>query len=441
MELVQAIRARRSLRLGLVGAGGKTTAMFQLAHQMEPPVLVSATTHLGVEQSSLADAHFILDQPFKIADLKSCLVDGVNLFTGPASEDYRIKGLAEIDLDELQRLADELDCPLLVETDGSRGLPIKAPAEHEPSVPAWVNMVAVLVGLSGLNMPLTAKTVHRPEEFSALSGAELGKPVTMPAIIRMLLHPKGGLKNIPTGARKVVIFNQADTSSIQGEAARAAEELWGSYESVLVASLSQGKGIVHAVYEPTAGIVLAGGSSERLGQPKALLNWKGQPFIRTIVQTGLAAGLSSVTVVVGPVIEPIRGVLKDLPVNLVENPHWQAGQSTSIRIGIEALPSQAGSAIFLLCDQPQIPVSLLRSLVDKHSQTLAPVISPLVDGKRANPVLFDRDTFTDLCRLQGDVGGRGIFTKYPPLWLPWGDNSITLDVDTPEDYQHFLETG
>ncbi|MGD0004977.1 MAG: selenium cofactor biosynthesis protein YqeC [Anaerolineaceae bacterium] len=441
MKLVKAIRARRSLRLALVGAGGKTTAMFQLAHQMESPVLVSVSTHLGKEQARLADAHFILIPPVKAAELKSRLVDGVNLFTGPVIEDNRINGLAEIELEMLHQLADELACPLLVEADGSRKLPLKAPAGYEPPVPPWVNTVAVVVGLSGLGIPLTANTVHRAERFAAVSGAEMGKPVTMLSIVRTLMHPLGGLKNIPTGARKVVIFNQADTPALQAEATRAVQELWRCYESVLIASLGQSDGLVHAAHEPTAGIVLAGGSSQRLGQPKALLEWKGQPFIRTIVQTGLAAGLSFLTVIAGSVVEPIRKVLEDLPVKVIENPDWQAGQSSSIRAGIEALPGQVGSLVFLLCDQPHIPALLVRSLVEKHSQTLAPVISPLVDGKRANPVLFDRDTFADLLRLQGDVGGRAIFSKYPPVWLPWYDSSITLDVDTPEDYQRLLEIG
>jgi hypothetical protein len=89
-----------------VGAGGKTTAMFQLARQMEPPVLVSASTHLGVEQLRLADAHFIVDPSLQIADLKSRLVEGINLFTGPIGEDNRTKGLTENNLDDLHGLAD-----------------------------------------------------------------------------------------------------------------------------------------------------------------------------------------------------------------------------------------------------------------------------------------------------------------------------------------------
>jgi molybdenum cofactor cytidylyltransferase len=81
---------------------------------------------------------------------------------------------------------------------------------------------------------------------------------------------------------------------------------------------------------------------------------------------------------------------------------------------------------------------LLRSLVDLHASTLAPLAAPMVDGRRANPVLFDRRTFPDLLALEGDTGGRSLFSKYQPVWLPWLDSSLVLDVDTQEDYERLL---
>jgi molybdenum cofactor cytidylyltransferase len=63
----------------------------------------------------------------------------------------------------------------------------------------------------------------------------------------------------------------------------------------------------------------------------------------------------------------------------------------------------------------------------------------MVDGRRANPVLFDRRTFEDLRKLEGDTGGRPLFARYQAEWLPWHDPSVMLDVDTEQDYQHLLE--
>jgi molybdenum cofactor cytidylyltransferase len=92
----------------------------------------------------------------------------------------------------------------------------------------------------------------------------------------------------------------------------------------------------------------------------------------------------------------------------------------------------------LLVDQPQIPADLLRALVDTHASSLAPIVAPMVDGRRGNPVLFDRVTFPDFAGIEGDVGGRAVFSKHPVAWLPWLDASAALDVDTPADYQRLL---
>ncbi|MEN6408780.1 MAG: nucleotidyltransferase family protein, partial [Anaerolineaceae bacterium] len=117
---------------------------------------------------------------------------------------------------------------------------------------------------------------------------------------------------------------------------------------------------------------------------------------------------------------------------------WQTGQSSSMKIGLANLPENCGSAVFMLSDQPQTPVTLVRRLVEAHERNLSAVVAPMVDGRRGNPVLFDRDTFEEMRGIQGDVGGRGIFSKVAVEWLPWNDPAQLLDVDTEEDYQRLL---
>ncbi len=96
------------------------------------------------------------------------------------------------------------------------------------------------------------------------------------------------------------------------------------------------------------------------------------------------------------------------------------------------------AAIFLLADQPQVTTSILRALMEKHAEGLHPVVAPMVMDRRANPVLFDRVTFPDLASLQGDVGGRAILHKYRVEYLPWHDDRLLLDVDTPEMYKRLI---
>ena len=126
--------------------------------------------------------------------------------------------------------------------------------------------------------------------------------------------------------------------------------------------------------------------------------------------------------------------MSDLPVTVIHNAAWAAGQSTSVKAGLNALPQETGAAIFLLADQPHIPIELVKTLKEQHAQSLPPIIVPLIEDRRGNPVVFDRVTFADLLSLSGDVGGRAVFSKYRVTYVPWHDASLLLDVDTPEDY-------
>ncbi len=462
MRLMHALRLDPQTRLALVGAGGKTSALFRLAKEFLGGVLrgaspgdrcvfLTATTHLAVEQTRLADHYFPIHS---FEDLEAAArreLSGVVLFTGPPVENERVAGLGEPALEHLLVLAEARRLPLLVEADGSRRLPLKAPADHEPQIPAWARTVVVAAGLSALGKPLTGEWVHRPEIFARLAGQSPGEIITPQCIANVLVNPQGGLKGIPFGARRIALLNQADTLERQATAGQIALSLLDAFHAVAIAALSPPtrgastpeteESEVQAVYEPIAGVVLAAGASSRLGRPKQLLPWRGEPFVRHVAQTALQAGLSPVIVVTGFAADETASAVRGLPVSLVFNPSWQDGQGTSVAAGVRALPEQTGGAVFLLADQPQIPAELVTSLVELHAKTLAPILAPLVQGQRGNPVVFDRLTFDDLRSLSGEAGGRLLFSKYEVTWLPWLDGSILLDVDTEEDYQRLLEWG
>ncbi len=89
-------------------------------------------------------------------------------------------------------------------------------------------------------------------------------------------------------------------------------------------------------------------------------------------------------------------------------------------------------------DQPQIPPTLIRSMVEFHKMSLPAISAPQIDGQRGNPVLFDASTFSALLSLDGDLGGRALFTHFPVQWVQWHDPKMLIDIDTPEDYERFL---
>jgi molybdenum cofactor cytidylyltransferase len=290
----------------------------------------------------------------------------------------------------------------------------------------------------GLGNPLSAEFVHRHDRFAVLAGLSAGEAITPQSLTRVLLSAGGGLKGVPPAARRVVLLNQADSSALQSQARGMAAALLPSFDAVIVASLEYSK--IHAVHEPAAAIVLAAGASTRLGRPKQLLDWHGQPFVHAVAATALAAGLSPVVVVVGAGSEEVQAALQDLPVKIVNNESWQSGQASSIQAGLRRLPASTGATLFLLSDQPQVSFDVLAALVDMHAAGLYPIVAPLVRmEQRANPVLFDRAAFPDLLSLQGDVGGRAVFSKHRVEFMPWHDDRLLLDVDTEADYRRLVE--
>jgi molybdenum cofactor cytidylyltransferase len=446
MNLVQALRLSNSPTVAFVGAGGKSTAMFQLARELQPPVIVSATTHFGVWQISQADRHIIATSPRPLEEIEHSL-SGVTLVTGEI-ESERTKPLDNKTMKWLRKFCGYYSMPLLIEADGSRQKPLKAPDKHEPPIPDFVQTVIVVAGLSGLGKPLTEEFVHRAETFGKLSGLNSGETVTASTLIRVIIHPKGGIKNIPENARRIVLLNQADSPAMQSQAETIAQDLLSNFQAVVITSLKEEQ--IHAVHEPIAGIVLAAGEAQRFGQPKQLLDWRGEPFVRAVARKALESGLSPVVVVTGAYADQVQTAVQDLPVQIAHNTEWKSGQASSIQAGLSPLPSpppntsknwgeRVGGAIFLLADQPQVTPTIIQALVEKHAATLAPIIAPMVLDQRANPVLFDRVTFPDLMKLEGDVGGRGIFSKHRVKYLPWHDDAMLLDVDTPEHYQRLKD--
>jgi molybdenum cofactor cytidylyltransferase len=307
--------------------------MFQLARELPPPVIVSATTHMGTWQIPLADRHIIATSPAPLEAMEHDLA-GVILVSGEVKDD-RVQPVSNEVMYWLHEFCGYHDLPLLFEADGSRQKPLKAPDRHEPPIPDFVDLVIAVAGLSALGRPLDEESVYRHEIFARLSGLQTGEPVEPKALARVLTHRDGGMKHIPANARRVALLNQADSPELQSQADTIAKALLPAFDSVIISSLKEGK--IYAVREPVAGIILAAGGSKRYGQPKQLLNWRGEPFVRAVAKTALEAGLTPVIVVTGAYADKIEAAVRDLTVLIAHNQDWQSGQASSIKEGIGSL--------------------------------------------------------------------------------------------------------
>lgn len=181
-------------------------------------------------------------------------------------------------------------------------------------------------------------------------------------------------------------------------------------------------------------IILAAGGSTRMGSPKLLLPYKGKSLIRHAVDTARASRCGRVIVVLGAYADRLRAELDGTGVQIVENPDWALGLSTSIHAGIEAAGEEADAVILMLADQPLVSPAILNRLIETREETGSRVVACEYGAVRGVPALFDHSLFLELLVLEGDRGARPVLEAYRRHTAVVPLPEAAVDVDTPEDY-------
>lgn len=189
------------------------------------------------------------------------------------------------------------------------------------------------------------------------------------------------------------------------------------------------------------GIVLAAGTSSRLGQPKQLLELGGRPLLQHAIDAAEEAGLFDVVVVLGHRVDDVKAAVKlGKGTRVVVNPDFAQGQATSLRAGIQAADPSSKAAVVLLGDQPAVDAASLRTLIDAYERTESPVVQASYSGRPGHPVLFDRSLWGDLEAIDGDKGARDLLKSHPE-WVEWVElgGDVPADLDTWQDYERLRE--
>jgi molybdenum cofactor cytidylyltransferase len=187
--------------------------------------------------------------------------------------------------------------------------------------------------------------------------------------------------------------------------------------------------------QSVAALVLAAGRASRMnGSHKLLAHFDGKALVRRAVEAAIEAGPARVVVVTGHRAEEIEAELAGLRVDLVRNPDHAQGMSTSLRAGVASLGPGCDGVVVMLADMPHVTAGDVRLLIDAFAASGGHAIVRAVSGgKRGNPVVLPRTTFSAVLQLEGDVGARHIVES---AGLEIVDVEIGaaahVDVDTPE---------
>lgn len=242
MYLAEALNVERGDVISLVGAGGKTTAMYRLAAELVSRgwrVITTTTTHIFPPRSdqsprllSIGCNNVPLSRVQQSLDrYRHVTLAAHHLPTG------KLRGLDPAMVAAFAEIADVT----IIEADGSKGRPFKAPADHEPVVPESTSILVPVAGMDVIGCPLVETYVHRSVLAAELAGIPLATTITPDIVARVLGHPDGGPKGAPPDAVVCVFLNKVENEPRQRQAEAVAQCLLSTapIDRVIVGSVAR----------------------------------------------------------------------------------------------------------------------------------------------------------------------------------------------------------
>ncbi len=185
-----------------------------------------------------------------------------------------------------------------------------------------------------------------------------------------------------------------------------------------------------------AALVLAAGSSRRLGRPKQLEPWGETNLLEHVLRRTEEFETDEIWLVLGYEADRIIANCDLGEAGVIENPEWEEGIASSIRVGLDALTrlSRCDMALIVIGDQPDVSVELVSELLDSHRRSDQAVTVPKYRYTSGNPVIVNRSLWPRLMSLEGDEGAARLWQAHPE-WVNevWSSDLAPRDVDTEED--------
>jgi len=429
--------------VAVVGGGGKTSLLFALAAALPGRTILTTTTRIFAAQMRHAPAVVYADDLTRLDEVLA--EHGRCLVVGQVAGD---KALG-VDRELPARLLAHAD-HVLVEADGSRMRPIKAPAEHEPVIPEGTTLLIPVAGIDALAGPLDA-VAHRPEKIREITNYELritneekllaDEQLTPEGLAWVLTHPRGGLKDVPEVARVIPFINKVETEAEMAAARRAAAAMLRRPRvSRVVLGALRAAEPVREVGRRVAAVVLAAGESRRMGRNKLLLPWGNTTVLGRTLANVHAIGFHDVVVVTGHEREGITSEAgQSGSICLVHNQDYAKGMLASVQAAVHLLSESVEAVLVILGDQPMVGPAILDQLLAAYAAGPQGLVAPTYHGRRGNPVLIDRRYFAELLALPSNSAPRLLLDRHADdlRLLEVTDEAILHDLDRPEDYERW----
>jgi molybdenum cofactor cytidylyltransferase len=193
---------------------------------------------------------------------------------------------------------------------------------------------------------------------------------------------------------------------------------------------------------PIAGILLAAGTSSRMGSNKMLFELDGESVLRGAARRAIAGGLSPLIVVLGHQRERAEQELAGLPCQVAFNPDYEEGITSSLRAGLAVLETPETSepavegAMVMLADMPYVTSEMIAAMIARYRGSRAPLVVSDYEGVHAPPMLYDKGLFEELMAMTETGCGKQVVKRHrhEAEVLAWPAEALS-DLDLPEDYE------
>jgi molybdenum cofactor cytidylyltransferase len=418
--------------VAFTGAGGKTSLMVALAGSLPGTLVITTTTRMAREQINFA-AQSLPAAVSRYPSISCIACTRISIIIGPDVEEDKVGGVAlEV---PAQLLAQPDVAFVLVEADGARMLPLKAPAAHEPAVPPQSDLVIPVAGIDSLNRPISA-AAHRPELVAELLGKQVDDLIEAVDIGAVVKHAAGGLKNVPPQARVIPAINKVENAGQLEAARRAAQAMLEEerIQQVVITAVERLNPVVE-VHKRVRAIILAAGESSRMGRPKLLLPWGKTTVLGQTIKNIQESAVFDTIVVTGAEAESVTAIAGDLGVPTLLNENFASGEMlSSLQKAVGRLPEKIEAVLVMLGDQPLVGPETIDQILVAYWQGKGEIIAPQYRSQRGNPVLIGRRYFNDLLSLPPGGAPRDLLKRNPVYLVPVETKSVLLDIDDPRDY-------
>ena len=178
-----------------------------------------------------------------------------------------------------------------------------------------------------------------------------------------------------------------------------------------------------------------------MGAPKQLIKFNDDFLINHMIRTIRTAGIEELVVVLGSAFDLVRDAVVDPEVRIVNNPDWQEGISSSLKKGLDEISHTVDVLINFVVDQPFLTPEILQSFISYFVKYDPDILVTRVRDQLVHPVLFKRRFFDDLRSLQGDKGGKQLFSRNEIDYFDSEDERLLIDIDNEDDLKRFKKAS